>query len=130
VNETAGTATVTVTRTQGDVGVVSVNYALTDGSATAGADYTTAAGTLTFLDKQTTATFVVPILDDTIAEGDETINITLSAPHRRGGDRADAHGDHHHCRRREGGAVQPRRLRRVRTLRHRDAHPGADRPDD
>ena len=80
VNETAGTATVTVTRTQGDVGVVSVNYALTDGSATAGADYTTASGILTFQDKQTTATFVVPILDDTIAEGDETINITLSAP--------------------------------------------------
>ena len=80
VDETGGSVTVTINRTQGDVGVISVNYALTDGTATAGSDYTTSAGTLVLQDKQTTATFVVPILDDSIAEGNETINMTLSTP--------------------------------------------------
>lgn len=80
VSETGGSVTVTLTRTQGDVGIVSVDYALADGSATAGLDYTTSTGTLILQDKQTTATFVIPILDDTLAEGDETINMTLSNP--------------------------------------------------
>ena len=61
VDETAGSVTVTVSRTQGNVGVVSVDYALLDGTATAGQDYTASSGTLVFQDQQTTATFVVPM---------------------------------------------------------------------
>ena len=80
VNETGGSVTVTVTRTQGDVGVVSVDYALSDGTATAGQDYTTSSGTLVLQDKQTSATFVIPVFDDVVAEGAETINMTLSNP--------------------------------------------------
>ena len=40
VNENQGTATITVTRTGGSTGSVSVNYATSNGTATAGSDYT------------------------------------------------------------------------------------------
>ena len=43
VAENGTSATITVTRTGGDFGAASVNYATSNGSATAGSDYTTAA---------------------------------------------------------------------------------------
>ena len=46
VNEAAGTATFTVTLNTASGQAVSVNYATSNGSATAGADYTAASGTL------------------------------------------------------------------------------------
>ena len=79
--EDAGVAIVTVERSQGDAGEVSVEYATSDGSATDGADYTGVSGTLTwFAGDDTDRTFVVPILDDTDPEGDETIELTLHTP--------------------------------------------------
>src|SRR5262249_29361987 len=78
VNENQGTITVTVTRTGGSAGSVSVNYATSDGTANAGSDYTASAGTLTFADGELTKTFTIPILDDTAVEPDETVNLTLS----------------------------------------------------
>jgi surface-anchored protein len=80
VGEAAGSATLTVRRTRGSDGAVTVDYATGGGSATAGADYTAAAGTLTFADGQTARTFTVPILNDTVVEGSETFNATLSNP--------------------------------------------------
>jgi glucose/arabinose dehydrogenase len=80
VNENAGTATVTVTRTGGTDGPVSVNYATSNGSATAGGDYTAVSGTLTFADGETTKTFTIPILNDSLVETDETVNLVLSSP--------------------------------------------------
>jgi hypothetical protein len=80
VDENAGTATITVSRVQGDEGAVSMDYAVTTGTATAGTDFTPVTGTLLFADQQTTATFTVSILDDTIGEGDETIELTLTNP--------------------------------------------------
>jgi hypothetical protein len=80
VDETAGTATINVSRTRGSSGPVAVNYSFTDGSATATLDYTPVTGTLLFGDQQITASFTVPILDDLIAEGNETFNVVLSAP--------------------------------------------------
>ena len=47
-NADQGTATITVIRTSGSAGTVTVAYATSDGSAHAGADYTSASGTLTF----------------------------------------------------------------------------------
>ena len=73
-------ATVTVTRTNGSTGAVSVQYAAGDGTAAAGTDYTAAAGTLNFADGQTTASFTVPILNDAKPDGAETVNLTLSNP--------------------------------------------------
>jgi len=80
VDEDAGTVTITVTRTGGDEGTVTVNYATTDGSATAPADYTETSGTLTFGPGVTEQTFTVPIVQDLQPESDETFTITLSGP--------------------------------------------------
>ena len=59
---------------------VTVNYAAASGSATAGADFTSVSGTLTFAPGQTTQTVIVPTLNDTSAEGTETFTLTLSNP--------------------------------------------------
>jgi glucose/arabinose dehydrogenase len=80
VNENQGTATITVNRSGGSDGSVTVNYATSNGSATAGSDYTAAAGTLTFAAGETTKTFTIPITNDTAVEAHETVNITLSGP--------------------------------------------------
>ena len=80
VNETGGTATITVTRTGDSTGSVTVDYATSNGTATSGSDYTAASGTLTFADGETSKTFTVPIIDDTLVEGNETVNLTLSSP--------------------------------------------------
>jgi len=73
--------TITVTRTGGASGAVSVDYATADGRATAGSDYVATRGTLNWADGDTASkTFTVPIIGDTILEADETVNLTLSNP--------------------------------------------------
>lgn len=80
VAEGVGSATITVTRLGGTAGDVSVQFATADGSAIAGTDYIATSGALTFLDGETSKTFVIAILDDTIFEGDENLIVNLSAP--------------------------------------------------
>ena len=80
VNETQGTATITVSRSGGSTGAVSVNYATSNGTATAGSDYTTTSGVLNFGAGEITKTFVIPIINDTAVEISETVTITLSNP--------------------------------------------------
>jgi len=79
VNEDGVSVTITVNRT-GGTDPASVDYTTSDGSASAGADYTLTSGTFSFLAGETSAMFVVPILDDTLVEGDETFNLALSNP--------------------------------------------------
>ena len=58
---------------------ITVDYATSDGTATAGDDYTAvSATTLTFAAETTSQTFTVPILEDDLDEGDETFTVTLS----------------------------------------------------
>jgi hypothetical protein len=77
--ENAGSIVVTVKRTGGSTGAVSVGYATSDGSATAGADYTVAGGTLSWTAGQSTPkAFSIPITNDSIFEGDEILTVTLS----------------------------------------------------
>jgi uncharacterized delta-60 repeat protein len=75
------TAILTVNRTGGATGTVTVDYATSDGTASAGADYIATTGTLTFLDGETSKTISIPILDDgTLEGGSETFSVTLSNP--------------------------------------------------
>ncbi|MGH3372676.1 MAG: Calx-beta domain-containing protein, partial [Nocardioidaceae bacterium] len=78
--EGTANAVITVTRTGGAASGVTVNYQTTDGTGTAGLDYTATSGTLTFAANQTSQTFTVPILDDALGEGTESVNLILSAP--------------------------------------------------
>jgi hypothetical protein len=83
VKESAASALVTVKRWGPLTGTATVDYATSDGSATATGltpDYKSASGTLTFLPGAATKTFTVPILKDSLVEGPETVNLTLSSP--------------------------------------------------
>jgi len=80
VGEGDGTATFTVTLSAVSGLEVMVDYATSDGSATAGSDYTTAGGSLTIAAGETTATFSVPIIDDAINESGESFTAILSSP--------------------------------------------------
>ncbi len=84
VNENGGYATLTVTRTGGAVGQVSVNYATSDGqNTTSGVNYSNTLGTLVFAANQVSASFAVPVMDDGIVDGPPTnfyFNVTLSNP--------------------------------------------------
>ena len=76
-----GSETVTVTRTGGTNGAVSVQYSTSDGTAAAPGDYAATSGTLNWAAADATPqTFTVPIVDDILAEGDETVNLALSGP--------------------------------------------------
>ena len=59
---------------------VSVDYATADETASAGADYTATSGTLVFAAGETAKTVSVPLLDDAIDEGKETMRLLLSNP--------------------------------------------------
>ena len=59
---------------------VSVDYATSDGSATAGEDYTAVYGALVFAPGQTTKTVEVLVLDDEHDEDSETLTLTLFNP--------------------------------------------------
>ena len=59
---------------------VTVDYATSDGTATAGVDYTATSGKLTFTAGQTSKTIQVPVVNDAHDEGDETVKLTLSNP--------------------------------------------------
>ena len=86
VAERAGQATFTVRLNVTGSDVVTVNYAAADATATAPGDYTTASGALPFPALTAsprgalTRTITVPLTDDTLAEGEETFNLTLSNP--------------------------------------------------
>ncbi|HJQ34712.1 MAG TPA: DUF4394 domain-containing protein [Pyrinomonadaceae bacterium] len=78
VNEGDGVATITVKRTGSLVGTVTVNFNTFDLTAVAGRDYGNTGGTLTFGPGETTKTFDVPIIDDTITETTESLGLSLS----------------------------------------------------
>ncbi|TXT51486.1 MAG: hypothetical protein FD140_1524 [Limisphaerales bacterium] len=81
VNEAGGSATITVLRSNGFTGVISVNYATAGGgTAVAGVDYTTTSGTLAFADGQISRTFTVPILPNTGNTNNLTVNLQLNTP--------------------------------------------------
>jgi surface-anchored protein len=78
VNEGAGTASINVVRVGGSDGRIAVNYATSNGTATAGSDYTSTTGSLEFLDGEITKSITIPILDDLTDEPNETVNLALN----------------------------------------------------
>jgi hypothetical protein len=81
VSESGGSVTITVRRTGGSDGAVAVSYATSNGTATAGSDYTSRSGALSWGDGDSASkTFSVPILNDSIYEGNETVNLVLNSP--------------------------------------------------
>jgi len=77
IGEAAGPLLVTVTRSDGAAGTVSVDYATSDAGAEMGADYTATSGTLTFAPGQVSQTFSVPIANDGSAESSEALTVAL-----------------------------------------------------
>ncbi len=80
VNENAGTATITVVRTNFTGGVVQVSYATTNGSAVSPTNYTATSGTLTFQAGDASKSFTIPIINGTIYQPDTTVNLQLNTP--------------------------------------------------
>jgi choice-of-anchor B domain-containing protein len=77
--ESVGNLAVTVRRSNGVLGTVSVDFTTVDGTATAGSDYTVTSGTLSWAagdgaDKA----IIIPITDDAAQEGGEQFVIQLS----------------------------------------------------
>ena len=68
----------TVTLDKAADNAITVDYATADGTATAGKDYTAMSGTLTFNSGETSKTVQVSIIDDTVDDKDETIQLSLS----------------------------------------------------
>ncbi len=84
VQSHAGFVPVGVSLTPAATGVVTVNYATTDGTganaAVAGANYTATSGTLTFQPGETTKTISVSILPNTTVQPNRTFTVNLSNP--------------------------------------------------
>lgn len=79
-SESANNISFTVTLDTASSSTVQVNYVTANGSASSGADYSTVSGTLIYAPGQTSKTVNVPIIDDTLIEGDETVFLNLSNP--------------------------------------------------
>ncbi|MBE9028497.1 DUF4347 domain-containing protein [filamentous cyanobacterium LEGE 11480] len=80
LKEDGGQAAITVTRSGNTNGSASVNYATSDGTATAGSDYTATTGTLNFANGETSKIFNINVINDVDGERNESVNLQLSNP--------------------------------------------------
>ena len=79
LDEQVGSAVVTLRRTFGSTGAVTVNYATANGTATAGSDYYAVSGTVAWANGDATDKQVlVPIRPDAVNDGGENFTLTLS----------------------------------------------------
>lgn len=79
VTEGTASITITVTRTGGSAGAVSVGYSTSNGTAIAGSDFTATGGTLNWASGDAASkSFAVPILNDSTAESPETFSVGLA----------------------------------------------------
>ena len=76
--EASGSLTFDVLLTSATVGTVTADYTTTNGTALAGSDFTAKSGTLTFAPGDTSKLVPVTIIDDSLAEDDETFTLNLS----------------------------------------------------
>jgi hypothetical protein len=69
--------TITIALSNPSISDVTVHWATSDGSATAGSDYIAKSGTVKMLAGQRSVTIAVPVVGDTVPEGDETFLVLL-----------------------------------------------------
>jgi uncharacterized delta-60 repeat protein len=80
VNSTDGTATLTVTRTNGYSGAVSVSYSIIAGSAAPGSNYVDSAGQVQLADQQSSATFTIGLINNPLVFQTKTMTVQLASP--------------------------------------------------
>ena len=80
ISEDSTAAVVQVQRSDGQDGPVSVRINLSNGTALAGSDYISSPITVEFANGETTKTIVMPLIDDSILEATESIQLSLSNP--------------------------------------------------
>ena len=95
----------TVTLSAAATGPVTVAYATSNGTATAGSDYTALSGTLTFAAGETSKVVRVQVSGDTAVEANETLTLDPLVAERRHHRRR--HGDRHHHQRRHRHRCRP-----------------------
>lgn len=75
-----GSSNVTITRSGGSVGSITVDYSTASGTASSGSDFVPKSGTLTFADGETQKSVNVSTIDDSIHEPSETFSFAISNP--------------------------------------------------
>ena len=78
-NESEGEVNITLIRVDGEFGDLTINYNVSDNSATQGSDFTLTNGEITFLGSDVEKTITLAITDDNTDENDEVFSITLSS---------------------------------------------------
>jgi RHS repeat-associated protein len=81
INENGTTVIpVVITHSQGNLGAVSVTVTPSNGTAKAPADYNSTPIVVNFANGETSKTVNIPIVNDVVQEGNETLSLTLSNP--------------------------------------------------
>ena len=68
----------TITLSAASTNAITLNYATSDGTATAGSDYNATTGAITFNPGELTKSVSVNVTGDTVYESDETLKLTIS----------------------------------------------------
>jgi Ca2+-binding RTX toxin-like protein len=79
-SSTPTTASVNIRLLTASTTPVSVHWATTPGSATSPADFTASSGTVTFAAGETVKTVAIPVIADSLIEGEQSFNVVLSNP--------------------------------------------------
>ena len=79
-NENAASTNLVATLSAASGKAITVDFATSNGTATAGSDYTASSGTLTFAAGTTTKNVPIAVLADAFDEPNETVTVTLSNP--------------------------------------------------
>jgi hypothetical protein len=80
VNEAAGSVTIEVLRTGVTAGAATVQFQTSAETAQSGSDFVGALGTVSFIDGQSSATFTVNLVNDSVSEPNEFFSVTLFNP--------------------------------------------------
>jgi uncharacterized delta-60 repeat protein len=82
ISENSNELTVSIIRDGSTQSIASVDYATREGTAKEASDYVVDSGTITFNEGENAKTITLSIVDDAIAESEETFSISLSAPYQ------------------------------------------------